>query len=361
MNIAFTCNNLNNGGAERVICNLANRMAEDGHTVRLICYSVTSSFYYELKKGVSIIQLDPKISKRKAFISRKIAGILNFVKLLMALKWADKVISFYTRQNCYSIIACQILKKPIICAERDHFFMSDGNFNHTLRNKWYPKATGFIHQTNMAREWLRNREGVKCPDIVIPNPIWMSDFIERCPEKGFISAVGRLEEQKNYKEMIDAFNIVQKIIPYASLHIYGDGPQKNELQEYINFKKLQEKVILEGISQKISQVYARSEVFMMFSHGEGYPNALMEALAMGVPCVSSDCPVGGPADMINDGKNGFLVSCSDINTLANKVIELLQNENLREKFSINAIKIRETNDFEKIYGTFMKYLNSVKL
>ena len=82
---------------------------------------------------------------------------------------------------------------------------------------------------------------------------------------------------------------------------------------------------------------------------------------MGVPCVSSDCPVGGPADMINDGKNGFLVSCSDINTLANKVIELLQNENLREKFSINAIKIRETNDFEKIYGTFMKYLNSVKL
>ena len=361
MNIAFTCNNLNNGGAERVICNLANRMVEDGHSVRIICYSVTSSFYYELKKGVSIVQIDPEISKRKKFLARKVAGVINFIKLVKALEWADKVVSFYTRQNCYSIIACQILGKPIICAERDHFFMSDGRVNHVLRNKCYPKATGFIHQTSMVREWLRDKEGVKCSDIILPNPLWMNNFVEYSPKKGYISAVGRLEEQKNYKEMIDAFGMIYEKVSYASLHIYGEGPLKEELQKYINDKNLSNIVILEGISKNISEVYAQSEVFVMFSHGEGYPNALMEALASGVPCVSSNCPVGGPADMINDGENGFLVPCSDIDKFANKVVELLQNVELRKKFSSNAVNIRETNDFEKIYNTFMKYVNSVTL
>lgn len=360
MKIAFTCNNLNNGGAERVICNLANRMVEDGHSVHLICYSVTPSFYYKLNDGVEIIQLDKKIANRKAFILRKVAGIVNFIKLINALRWADKVISFYTRQNCYSIIACQLLHKPIICAERDHFFMTDGKLNHKMRNKWYPKSNGFIHQTQMARDWLRKKEGVVCDDVIIPNPLWMKEYPNRKPVKGYISAVGRLEEQKNYEEIIEAFEIVAENNDYATLHIFGDGPSKEKLQKMIHEKNLQNRIILEGITKDVAAIYAISDMYVMFSHGEGYPNALMEALAMGVPVISSDCPVGGPRDMITDGVNGILVKCSDINTFAERILDLLENSEMKAKFSKNAVKIRETNEFEEIYQQYMDYIMSVQ-
>lgn len=359
MNIAFTCNNLNNGGAERVICNIANQMALDGHNVHLICYRVTESFYYELNDGVEIIQLDPHINMRNFFISRKIAGIVNLFKLCDALKWSDTVISFYTRQNCYSIIVCKLIGVPIICSERDHFFLNDGLINHTLRRLCYPLSDGFIHQTKAAQEWLRANEGVKCKDIVIPNPLWIENFPERKPVKGYVIAVGRLEEQKNYKELIDAFITVKRQIPYAELHIFGDGPQRKELQQYINSKDLNDTVFLEGITKDIISIYAKSEVFVMFSHGEGYPNALMEALAMGVPCISSDCPVGGPKDMIENGYNGFLVPCSDTDQLALKIITLLTHSNIAIKFSKNAKQIRETNKFPLIYKTIIKYLNKI--
>lgn len=359
MKIAFTCNNLNNGGAERVICNLANQMVKDGIEVHIICYAILPTFYFQLDDRIKIIQLDKKITKRKSFIFRKIAGIINFIKLILNLKWADKVVSFYTRQNCYSIIACKILKKSIICAERDHFFLNDGKLNHKLRLKLYPKASGFIHQTIMAQQWLRKKEGVKCKDIVIPNPLWIKEFPERSPISGNIIAVGRLDEQKNYEGIISAFEIVHKKNSKAKLSIYGEGPLKEKIQKLIIDKKLEKVVFLKGISKDIVTIYKNADIFVMFSHGEGYPNALMEALAIGVPSISSDCPVGGPRDMITDGINGYLVPCSNIEFLAKRILELLENEDLKNMFAKNAINIRETNNFDVIYKKYIEFIKFV--
>lgn len=360
MIISFTVNNLNNGGAERVICNLANQLSRDGHDVRIICYAILKDFYFNLDNNVQIIELDKDINNRKSIFKRKIAGIVNLKKLYDAVKGSDRVVSFYTRQNCYSILVSSLQGIPVICAERDHFFMEDGKINHIMRKFFYPHASGFIHQTEMMRSWLRSKEGVRSKDIVIPNPLWIDTYPQRDPIEGNIVAVGRLAEQKNYEQMIEAFSIVHRKFPNANLNIYGEGPLKVSLQKIIDENNLNQSVQLKGITKNVLEVYQKAQIFVMFSKGEGYPNALMEALAVGVPSISSDCPAGGPRDMIVNGKNGFLVKPGDVIALVDRMGELLSNPLLRDQFSNNAISIRETNKNEKIYHQIKSFLEEIK-
>ncbi|HEL1973671.1 TPA: glycosyltransferase [Streptococcus suis] len=359
MMITFTVNNIGTGGAERVVCNIANQMAKEGHIVRIVCYEKLQSFYYELEERVSIIELDPMINRRDKRWKRKLAGIFNLWRLFKAVEGSDCVVSFYSRQNCYSILVCKLRGIPIICSERDHFFLSDGKINYILRKLFYPHADGFIHQTQMVREYLRENAGVVCEDTVIPNPLWINTYPQREPVKGRIVAVGRLAEQKNYEGMLRAFKFVFEKYPHSRLYIYGAG-DKSDLEILSRDLGMSEGVYFAGMTKDVIEAYRRADIFVMFSHGEGYPNALMEALAIGVPSISSDCPVGGPKDMITDGNNGFLVPCGDEKALADRLCILMTNQKLRDKFSANSIQIRETNRFELIYNLYLDYILKVK-
>jgi glycosyltransferase involved in cell wall biosynthesis len=359
MIISFTCNNIGTGGAERVICNLANQMAKDGHFVNIICYKVLPSFYYKLQENVKIIELDDQINSRKRWIDRKTAGLVNLKKLYGAVKSSDCIVSFYTRQNCYSILVGKLQHIPVICAERDHFFMVDGRVNHWMRKVFYPHADGFIHQTSMAQTYLRKNEGVKCQDVVIPNPLWISDFPTRKPIPGRVVSVGRLAEQKNYDGIIAAFADVHSRFPNSELWIYGDGDLKKQLEKKCSDYNIQKSVVFAGVTKNVVDALLSADIFVMFSHGEGYPNSLMEALAVGVPSISSDCPVGGPRDMIANGENGFLVECGDVQQLSNSICELLGNDTLKQLFSQRCISIRQSNEFMKIYSMYMDYITTV--
>ena len=312
-----------------------------------------------MERNVSIVELDPLINARKSFLSRKAAGVLNLIRLFKAIKGSDRVVSFYTRQNCYSILVSKLRGIPVICAERDSFFMNDGKTNHILRKLFYPHADGFIHQTKMAQEYLRNNEGVKCKDVVIPNPLWIKKFAERKPIKGRIIAVGRLADQKNYEGMIRAFSRVVSKEYDAKLYIYGGG-ETASYQQLAESLGISDNIIFAGMTKDIIKEYQTAEIFIMFSHGEGYPNALMEALAMGVPSISSDCPIGGPKDMIMNGYNGYLVKCGDEERLADRIIELMCDEEKKDAFSTRAVKIRETNNLDIIYHHYMDYILSVQ-
>jgi len=361
MKIAFTCNRLGLGGAERVICNFVNRMINDGHESQIICLDILEGFHYFIEKNAKIIQLDKDYKIRKGVISRKLAGLKNLCKLWNVLRKEkpDVVISFYTRQNCYAILVCGQLGIPVIAAERDHFFICDSKLNQLLRKWFYPKATGFIHQTDWARTYLRKNCGIKCDDLILPNPIWIKDYPEKNVIRHSVISVGRLEEQKNYKGLIRAFNKVKEVIPDAKLTIYGEGPQREELEKMVQDLGLYDSVFLPGTKDNILECYAKADVFVLFSHGEGYPNALMEALAAGLPCIASDCPIGGPADMIVNGQNGILVSLGNEVDLTKQLMALLSNEEKKVAFSGNAKNIRSTNNFDKIYNSLMAYLNKV--
>lgn len=361
MRIVFTCNRLGFGGAERVICNFANKMVSEGNEVQIICLDVLGGFHYFTEKNVEIVELDERYKMRRQFLARKMAGIRNLWRLIRTLKEKrpDVVISFYTRQNCYSILVCKLLRIPVIAAERDHFFLSDSKINYFLRKLFYPKADGFIHQTEWARLHLREHCGIKCNDIVLPNPIWIKEYPDRNVISKRVISVGRLEEQKNYNGLIRAFKGVKEAIPEASLTIYGEGVQRKELEQLVHNLGMNDSISLPGTTKKILECYAQADVFVLFSHGEGYPNVLMEALAVGVPCIASDCPVGGPIDMIVNGYNGVLVSLDDETQLINELVALLKDEDRKKRFSDKAKNIRATNAFDKIYSDLMVYINKI--
>ena len=190
-------------------------------------------------------------------------------------------------------------------------------------------------------------------------PLWMDKFPQREPVRGRIIAVGRLAASKNYDGMIRAFAPVFKKHPYSRLYIYGAG-DASDLEMLCKKLGISEGVCFVGMTKNVIEAYRCAEIFVMFSHGEGYPNALMEALAMGVPAISGDCPVGGPRDMIQDGTNGFLVPHEDESKLTDKMCILLEDHTIREMFSEAAISIRETNSFTFIYKKYMEYILNVR-
>lgn len=357
--IFFTCNRLGYGGAERVICSLCNRLADNGIECSIVCLDVIEGFHYAINKGVNIVRLNENVGKRQSWFARKMWGIVYLYRLLCLLRneRPDIVCSFYSKQNCYSILCSRLAHIPIVCSERDSFFLSDGKANHLLRSIFYKYANGFIHQTNWAKTYLEEKYGTTKDALVLHNPLWIESFPQRNPVRGKVIAVGRLELQKNYKGLIRAFvKAKSSIQDELTLSIFGKGPSKRELDEFIVANGAQEYVTLKGQVDNVLKEYANAEFLVLFSHGEGYPNVLMEALACGVPCISSDCPIGGPAEMIENEVNGILVENENEEELADAIVTLHSDESLREKLSQNAILIRKSNSLDVIYTAFYNYL-----
>ncbi|MDG0811838.1 glycosyltransferase [Cohnella rhizosphaerae] len=130
------------------------------------------------------------------------------------------------------------------------FFLSDSKLNGIMRRIFYPFANGFIHQTKWARDFLKERYKFKCPDIILPNPLWINDFPVRKPIPKRAIAVGRLAEQKNYKGLIRAFKLVIEADSEIKLFIYGEGEQKKELQSLITSLKIEKKCVSSWLKQR---------------------------------------------------------------------------------------------------------------
>lgn len=359
--VVFTCNRVGTGGAERVIMNIANRMARDEIEVKIVCYDILPGFYYTVDDGVEIVELDKEMSHHISFWERKWYGFRNLFRLFFFLRHfqPDIIVSFYTKQNCYSTLCANMLHIPIVCAERDHFFTCDSRINHLLRKVFYHRADGFIHQTKWAKKYLEAHYRTPANGIILHNPLWITEYPERTPVRNEVIAMGRLAEQKNYSGMMCAFEKVHALLPEAKLRIYGKGDMDALLQKMINDKQLGDCVVLMGETTDVLAAYAAADAFIMFSHGEGYPNALMEALACGVPSIASNCPIGGPAELIEDGVNGYLVENENFDMLAERIVALLSSEEQKKKFSASALEIRQSNSMDRIYAALVDYLNQI--
>ena len=246
--------------------------------------------------------------------------------------------------------------------------VSERNSPANFAGKWITKvlsrmlmkaADGFVFQTKQAQDYYAG--SIAKRSVVIPNPIIdLSDFVpvpseER--EKKIVS-VGRLAKQKNFKLLIDAFSALPDRYSEYKLVIYGDGPERGELSRRVEEKGLSGRVSMPGTSEHVHQDIANATLFVMSSDFEGMPNALMEAMALGLPCISTDCPCGGPTELIKDGKNGLLVPVGNKDAMVTAMVRVLDDNVFSETLSKMAINIRDTHNLDIICKMWLRYFDS---
>ena len=209
-----------------------------------------------------------------------------------------------------------------------------GKVTNVVRDYVYSRLAKIIVLTSNDLKFFEER-GLGTKTMVIPNPVLPSDKPKsECNAKRIIS-VGRLVSQKGYDNLIAIFKEVNRKHPDWILDIYGDGPLKEQLQQQINDADLHPSITLKGLSNHIPDELAKSSIFVLSSHFEGFPMVLIESMNQGVPCVSYDCP-NGPGDIVKTGENGILVPNQDKEAMVKALNRLIENSNERKNYGHKA-------------------------
>jgi len=355
MKIMFYAWGLGKGGAERVISVLTNEFSKQ-HDVSIVINS-KDNIAYNINKNVTIYELDNKKAKNK--IVSNLFRIINTKKIFKQVL-PDVIICFLPVPS-FRALLCKgkISSKIIVCDRNDPKVEYAKIINKTLMKLLYKHADGFVFQTNEQKNFFDSK--IQSKSIIIRNPL-KEEFLADTNLKNrdnIIVNVGRLHQQKNQKLLIDAFkNISDKFNDYE-LRIFGDGPLHAELANYIKSQGLSRKVKLCGISDNIRDELIKSKVFVLSSNYEGMPNALIEAMATGLACIATDCPCGGPRDLIENNVNGLLVKCNDVADLTEKLELLLLNPKKIEQFGNNASKIRKILATSIIVKEWLDYIDVI--
>lgn len=361
MKILFNLGTLRKGGAERVVANLSNYLAENNNDVSIVI-SVEKQSYYKLNDNVKLYGLDKKKASNN-FLIKNISRLKRLNHIVRAIK-PDIIISFLPEPS-YRVLALKLFNrklKVIVSVRNDPKIEYKTKINRIVMKILYPLADGFVFQTKEAKEYFS--KNIQQKSVIIPNPI-DKKIIQRKVYTGKkekkIVAVGRLVEQKNHELLINAFNIVKDQIPEYNLIIYGEGSLREKLQEQIERLNLKKRVFLPGNVDNIADKIENASLFVLSSNYEGMPNALMEAMALGLICISTDCPCGGPRFLIENNVNGYLINVGKEKELANKIKEIIvdtKQEKL-EEVSNNARKKMLQMSEEKIGEIWFKYICSV--
>ena len=179
------------------------------------------------------------------------------------------------------------------------------------------------------------------------------------PRNKQIVSSGRLTEQKNHALLIKAFAGITAKYPAYKLVIYGDGPLRKDLELLASNLGIADKVSFPGYTTEIRKKIERSSLFVLSSDFEGMPNALMEAMALGVPCISTDCKGGGARFLIKNGTNGLLTPIGDVEALQTAMEKILSDQFFADNLSHNAHKLCETHSPEKIYAEWENLIKKV--
>lgn len=354
--LLFYINTINGGGAERVILQLAHHFADEGYRSVLV-----TSFFDEVKEyevpdnvtRISIEQEEIKQSRLKRNISR-----IRALRRIVKKEKPVAVISFMAEPNFRALIATIGLKtKRIISVRNDPNREYSGRVGRFVGKYILPKAEGCVFQTDEAKAWFP--EKLQKKSKVILNDVKEEFFdIQRKQTRNVIS-VGRLSKQKNHALLVDAFAEISDKYRDQNLLLYGAGTLEEELRRQIEKLGLQGRVVLKGPTNDVAEALGKAGVFVLSSDYEGMPNCLMEALAAGVPCVSTDCPCGGPKMLIKDGENGLLVPIKDKESLVKAIDKLLSDQKYAEKIGQNAKEMAALFHPDIIFAQWKAYVEEV--
>lgn len=353
MNITLVISSLGGGGAERVMWHMANYWVERGRRVTLITLYSNGGDFYVVDSRVKRVDLGLGQASSNFF-----AALGNNLRRLYALRRAisdsnpDGIISFMPSTNVLVALAARHLGVPVIVSERiDPTQERAGAMWEFLRKLVYPRASCLVVQTHAVAKWAEQAiPGVNT--AVIPNPVVASPIIpvERAPTgEKVIMALGRLTPQKGFDLLISSFAQCCDRFPGWTLRIWGEGAQRVELEALIEKLDMTGRIHLPGTTKEPLKELASSDLFVLSSRYEGFPNALLEAMMCGLPVISFDCP-SGPGDIIDHGVNGLLVSNGDIAQLTSAMEVVMTNECLAKNLAAEAKKITGRFSIDNVMG-----------
>ena len=352
--IMFYINAIHHGGAERVLCNLATKFSECGYQ----CILVTSfRAEWEYSYGNKVKRISLFEHNIKGFVSRNLS-LVRALREVIKKESPDIVISFMAEPNYRSIISCLGLKtKTLISVRNDPDREYPNKIFKILAKTLYLFADGIVFQTADAQAWFSKR--IRNKSRIIHNQIEDSFFnVKPSGMRRDIVSVGRLVEQKNHALLIKAFAQICEEID-DNLIIYGEGEKGTELESLAANLGISHRVKLPGAVVDVPNAIKNAKIFVLSSDFEGMPNALLEAMALGLPCISTDCPCGGPKYLFDNEKNGILTKVGDAGDLVNKLLYLINDEACRNVLGKNALIAASRFSPSAVFDEWKKYVDDI--
>lgn len=366
MKILFHINSMGRGGAEHVVSILSHAFIQRGYEVIL-----TTQWYSENEYAIDeqIKRISVGLTDKDTNRSRLYKAWLRFARLRKCIRTEkpDLVISFCSKANFRSAFAMFGMKIPLLISVRSNPQIDYAPYKIPT---WYmeKKASGGVFQTPDAMRFFSQKFQEK--SRIIFNPLsekflnTQDKVSHSAIRKKEIVTVGRVSRPKNQLLLIRAFQIILKKKPEYILKIYGEIQEQDcyeELQRYIDNAGLQNKVFFMGVTDTLREEIQNAAVFVLSSDYEGMPNALIEAMVLGLPCIATNCPCGGSALLVQNEISGILVPTGQVEPLWQALDYMLSNPEKAEAMGQNAKKILEKVQPDKICDEWIKYISEITI
>lgn len=355
--IALYISSLQKGGAERVIANLADYLYSRGYRVVLVTTHKREDEYQVSERICRVISEPAGNQLGKGRIGN---FCVRFKKLRRIWKEyrPDVILSFIGKNNLMALMTSFGYGIPVVVSVRSDPKREYGNgLLKFLAKTLFRLAAGVVLQTKESFAFFP--KGIRKKAVILKNPINPQFFRERYQgeREKVIVTVGRVDENKNHQMLVDAFAGISAEFPEYKLIIYGDGQKRRELIERVKSLGMEEKILFPGNIENVADAIYKTRVFVLSSNKEGMPNALIEAMVMGLTVISTDCPCGGPKELIDPGVNGLLTKVGDVNEMKENLQYVLNNLQIADLMGEKAKKTCEMYSPSKTLLEWEKYLN----
>ncbi len=356
MKVCFLIGSMSFSGAEKVLSSLTNELAKIGYDIHIILLKEKPGVY-EHSKNITIHGVYTN-GKRINRIINRIKLIRSSIKIIKP----DLVVSFGYVCNINSVISMFFNEIPLVLCERnDPMYDPVSNLDKLKRKLLYPLANGYVFQTEDIQNYFSRK--IKKRSVVIPNPVIDKIFEIKTSvsENKKIVTIARLDDyQKNQTMLIKAFTAIADKISDYNLHIYGNGPDHGKYKSLILELQMNNRIFLCGETKNSIENLKGADIFALTSNFEGMPNALIEAMSVGLPCISTDCGGGGAKALISNMENGILIGKGKQQELEEALLLLAKNPDLREQLGKEAYKINEHLNIKRIIKIWIKYFEKIK-
>lgn len=357
--IALFISSLQKGGSERVMVNLAEYFHEKKYDVILVTQYRREN-EYSISPEIRRVYSEPDESALQGGRLQNFRVRFGALREIWKAYKPDVILSFLGKNNLMTVATAAFLPSKTVVSVRGEPTMEyEGKLLQLIAKLVFRFADGVVLQTQGARAFFPR--SVRNKSVILSNPL-NPQFVGRkiCVEReDLIVTAGRLDANKNHAMLIHAFARIAEEYPTVKLVIYGEGVLRTELTKLVEDKGLSDRITLPGNVSDVAEHICKARIFTLTSNTEGMPNSIMEAMALGIPVIATDCPCGGPAALIENGVNGLLVPVGDAFALADAFRRIFEDREFELRLRENACTITDRLAPDKVNREWEGYLNNI--